>query len=251
MLHAVAPLDLLWRESGYGFQIDDKRLTLSVWADYFWIFASSHAQLKKMLQSLSDVLQNVRLSIKPESLAFLTTNNRKEEALLELELPDGPNLSVPRVTCMDILGTKLSEDGRDNAAVDHRISCATKAFWADSAVLTSKAIPVGRRLHRFGTRVIPVVLYSSGSWSWSSGLLRRLRAWELLHLRRIYKLPRRQGELWVPYLKRTARYMRKDYAKRGHDSINTSTRKWRDGSSAWPCEYRQRPVTELSWPWQS
>eukprot|EP00973_Karenia_brevis_P020100 2759443-Karenia_brevis.AAC.1 len=55
---------------------------------------------------------------------------------------DGQTVAVPLVEGMEVLGAWIERNGSTVPSLEHRLSKAEKAFWADKGVLLNKAVPL-------------------------------------------------------------------------------------------------------------
>ena len=214
------------------YSIGNRCASLFLYADNIWVSAKSQGMLCQMLTELCTALQCSKLPLKPSSLQFLT--NQPSITVERLSIPSlspppglsrsnptNPPLSFIRVTQMEVLGTIISMDGRHGPAVAHRLARANRAFLAQSKQLCDRKRPLMQRLQHFHQRIIPIARYGSGSWSWSITLVKQLRAWELLHLRKMHYIRKPDNLDWPAYWKTSARTIRSDYEKRGFRSLST------------------------------
>ena len=89
--------------------------------------------------------------------------------------------------------------------VDHRILKAHRAFWAEKSLCCNKFVSIYTRFKRYVTKIMPRLLHGSSSWAWSQSLYQKLTTWENRCLRNMLGAKRKEGETWVPWIRRTTR----------------------------------------------
>ena len=105
---------------------------------------------------------------------------------------------------MPLLGVLLDGQGSTNTSLEHRVTASQAHFHARKAQLCCKLVPLPKRLARLYATVIQSLLWGSGGWTLTRGLLRRPAAVEMSFLRRMLQLLRREGVGFVQYQKRSA-----------------------------------------------
>ena len=183
-----------WLEMGWGLNLNngiDKNgdversdfwVTHLIWADNIWLLASSSGMLKKMHQSLTDLLTSRKLYWKPSDLKVMTTAPGGVAAykLSTMDPVYGRPEKLPVVPCEELimLGTNLTNTGSNIGAIAHRIAQGEKAMMANYNLLMKKNAPVVKRMAEYCKRVVPVVLHGAGCWSWNAGVFWRLHRFE-------------------------------------------------------------------------
>lgn len=122
ILSIFSEVSVLWEESGLGFTIDSMYdpharvwrtnvvLTHFVWADNLSLLSNSLEGLKKMIQSLSDVLNSKGLFWKSSSLRFLTNRDDTSSSFIfsTMEpLQERVPMVVKHVPHLEVLGARI------------------------------------------------------------------------------------------------------------------------------------------------
>ena len=106
----------------------------------------------------------------------------------------GTSYTVKRVDEMEVLGDKLGEKGSTLTSLNHRITQATKTFFANRDKLTAKRRSLEARINDVYRTVGCSFLWMAGTWHITETILRRIRAWENRMLRTLVGKGRRDGE---------------------------------------------------------
>ena len=109
----------------------------------------------------------------------------------------------------------VDDTGSCSASVARRLAQAERAFWRDASTQTDKNLSLRERNTHYCNQIAAVAAFSAGAWTWSIGLVKQLRAFELSLLRRINKIRKGQNEDWECYWKRSAKTVRNMYEKGG------------------------------------
>ena len=209
-----------WELEAVGMEINEKIYNHLVWADDVLMFGGSLGMVSRIFVDLTRLMGEYGLSWKPESLEFFT--NAAHFPLcdtLTLEV-DFVSWTIPvRSEGFKVLGIWQTPDGNTTDAVGHRLNKGSQAFWRDSKIYMSTALPLQLRFDRYHKRVVPVVCHGSGSWTWCKGLALRLDRWEGYHLRRIARVKRKPTEDTVTYFRRAVRAAKKMHSEAGYPPL--------------------------------
>eukprot|EP00974_Lingulodinium_polyedra_P043842 4209520-Lingulodinium_polyedra.AAC.1 len=203
-LRSLVPL---WIQAGWGIELEcsngsKRTFTHLVWADNLYLLSRDVAVIKRMLQGLTVVLAAWGFQWKPGSLQYLVASGNATETFF-VQAPGERPLQVEPVDQLELLGTMLSGNGSTQVAIEHRLRCASKAFWADAAYLRCREIPLRRRFERYVKRIQPCIVFASGAWAWCQGLVQRLEQGEGMFLRRIGMFRRLADEDSVAHWRRS------------------------------------------------
>ena len=235
IMNLLAPA---WIQSGWGVSLgnegseDDQFRALhrprvathAIWSDNIFIFAKDRLELGKMMRSLTRVLASNGLLWKPGSLAYLQNSSEEpsvdpngdcisfdvephefsdcylHEYLESNHLLDGPlQISIPRVTTYECLGTHLHENGEDGKAVTDQLLKAQNKFWVHKNIFKNKLISRDENFRFYCSHVVPVALHGCTVWSWTPALQQQLQVFENQCLRQIVWVQRLDNETW-PHL---------------------------------------------------
>ena len=234
----LAPTIQRWISDSLGFCLHDGLLNLShaIWADDLTWVATSWGEAQSMSQDLTSAFGAGYLSWEPDSLALIASPAAREAmaemgalGFLTTEGLDGTCFTFALVSQMPLLGVLLDGQGSINTSLEHRITASQAHFHARKAQLCCKLVPLPKRLARLYATVIQSLLWGSGGWALTRGLLRRLEAVEMSFLRRMLQLPRREGEGFVQYQKRSASVARDMLRKYNVESVAVRALKAKHG----------------------
>lgn len=90
-----------------------------------------------MIYELTNRMAYFGLHWEPDSLEILDTWNPYDCDVSEFSTTiEGEHFPIPQVLKMKVLGTILGADGQTSHAMHHRLSLATKAFYATKLLYT-------------------------------------------------------------------------------------------------------------------
>eukprot|EP00972_Heterocapsa_arctica_P052415 7712468-Heterocapsa_arctica.AAC.1 len=89
---------------------------------------------------------------------------------------DGTTFSFPLVSQMPLLGVLFDNRGTTNTSVEHRVTAAQVHFHARKTQLCCKRVALPKRFARLYVIVMQSLLWGSGGWTLTRGLLSRLEA---------------------------------------------------------------------------
>ena len=78
-----------------------------------------------------------------------------------------------RVQTFEVLGVMVNDKGDCDDAVDFQLKKSLKGFFKMKDTLQSRWLSRKLRLHRYATRIVPIALHGSGSWTWSQTLVNK------------------------------------------------------------------------------
>lgn len=244
----LAPVLARWLADGLGFPLLSRSLALLVWVDNLWLFAKGPRELRRMFEDVKAALAEKGFNLKPSSLWYMTAFDLSlepdsslfadpatldpadtrplEDVERDLALRPSENCDPQRdpsrvvlVHQWQTLGALIDDTGKDIGAVEWRLECATGAFFRDAAYLTNRYVDRKERLAHFVKFIIPVALYSSGTWTWSIGAARMLIKWEGNLLRKMLARRKHAHEAWEGFLQRMTRTCRQIYRRLGHEPV--------------------------------
>ena len=120
-------------------------LTHFVWADSVYLLSNSMDGLKKMIQSLSDLLNDKGLFWKPSSIRFMTNcDDSLPSFMLHTMEPSRAVvlMEVKHVPHLDVLGARIDARGSTRAAIALRLQKAESATRQFYVLLFSHFTPV-------------------------------------------------------------------------------------------------------------
>ena len=160
-----------------------------------------------MLNSLTEMLSECKLEWKPDSPQVMCSMSTLLDSF-SLWVQN-EELVVEAVSSMEVLGVCIDTCGSTHASVDHRMLKAHRAFWAEKSLYCNKFVSIYTRFKRYVTRLMPRLLRGSSSWAWSQSLCQKLTTWGNRCLRNMLGAKGKEGETWVPWVRRTTRAARR------------------------------------------
>ena len=119
-------------------------MTHFVWADNVYLLSNSVDGLKKMIQSLSDVLNDRGLFWKPSSLRFMTNCDASLPSFTLHSMEPSRAIvpmEVKHIPHMDVLGARIDGKGSTRAAIAFRLQKAESAMRQFCVLLFSHFTP--------------------------------------------------------------------------------------------------------------
>jgi ribonuclease HI len=159
---------------GYGFDID-----ILAWADDMILFANTVADVKRMLWILGEEMKLCDLTFKSSSFEILKSGTLPwPVSTFTWELPGHGTFNIACKNVMHILGIAVDSEGSSLAAVEHRLTQGWSHFMHRSTQLCRRSVPLFKRWSRLKETVYRTVLFGSGAWELSHGLLSKLQTFE-------------------------------------------------------------------------
>ena len=93
------------------------------------------------------------------------------------------------VTDFIFLGSKIAADGDCSHEIKRRLLLGRKAVTSLKSILKSKDITLPKKVHLLKAMVFPLVQYECERWTIKKAEHQRIDAFELLHLRRLLRVP--------------------------------------------------------------
>ena len=240
-----------WQCLGYGLDVADKLgeyLTNLRFADDVILFASSLAELHRML---ADVIQEARsfgLELHPDKTKILS-NVRRRRGMESWQYTKvlGMNIDIlPLEGSTKYLGRLLGFSAYHENEISHRINMGWKKFRVYKHILCLKSISLQKRLKLFDQTITPTVLYGSSTWTMKEDTKQKLKKTQRHMLRTILQHGRRRLvaetssnstssstasssedalESWVDWIKRVTAEVEHECARCGIDDWVDQQRK--------------------------
>lgn len=70
ILDAISKTIKFWDDQAYGLEFNARRLLLLIWADNFWLFNTSRAQLRSMIKDLAQALSISEFTSSPNRFSI-------------------------------------------------------------------------------------------------------------------------------------------------------------------------------------
>ena len=206
---AASSIATSWTQRGFGFSLDGKHfITHAVWADNWFLFAKTEAEAKIMVAELSTAIYDSGFVWKPSSLECLTSANVEEPMQFSFIDPRGHEMKMAAVDHMVALGVLLDRSGSTEATFNHRMAQADKVFYAYFRQLSNPSGPVGARLQAFMGTAAQAFLYNCPGWHFTENVLERLKRWEGLKLRKVFRMKPAPFEERSAYMLRSGQRLR-------------------------------------------
>ena len=168
-----------------------------VYADNFDVVSSDVHAFCNQIWDVSNKLHAHGFVEKASSLLAMASRIARlqwgahcDEASQPFELPEiyvgfGRNNAFKWVNEMEVLGVQVDIEGSPNTALNHRVSCASRHFYAHELRYKNKRIPLCRRLHHFSLSTVRFLFLGSGGWSIGVAQLHELVSLERSFLRQM------------------------------------------------------------------
>ena len=175
----------------------------AIWADNIFILAANREQLEIMLRELGQAIQDVHLTWKSSSLAYLSCGRVPQQSGdICINLARSIVL-CPQVESLEVFGDLLDNRGDSFASWDHRKHKADGKFYASQGLLRSRG-SLGERLGAWVRAPGKSATFGCETWHLTQGLLENVQTWRLGKLRYMLKMKRKDGvEGLMQYNQRT------------------------------------------------
>ena len=198
----MEPLIPSWRARGFGFHLGEEDFTHAVWADNIFFFSSRESDIRLMTQELTDALGTDDLHWKRSSLQCMAAGGKPLDPPLTVH-QHGCQLAYESVGSLPVLGTCIDTRGATTTNMEHRLSAGAGLFYKHRQLFVSKAT-MKDKLHAWRRAPSTAAAFGASTWHLNQSVLRRVRSWELDHIRRILKLKRRPTGGHAMYMQRSA-----------------------------------------------
>ena len=172
-----------WERDGVGFQlethVDEATGELfhhPIWADNFFMLATSLAALERMLGDLARVLGHLELCWKPGSLEVMWSRlyGGEDRGPVWVPQPDRTKVRAKEVQALRVLGDMVSDDGGSLGALDVREVAANRAFYLHVRQLQDCRVALAHRLRAWTRASRPAFVYGNETWHWTLSMLRHV-----------------------------------------------------------------------------
>jgi hypothetical protein len=192
----------------WGWPIDmygkSKHICLVLFADNYWIVATSPKELQEANRYWQDLLLTYGWHTPVADTRYGTTAE-DFEYLNDITYNDIAIPRVSRAVGFKALGTYLTFVTRHDVEFNRRINSAWGAFNKNKVVLCCKKAPIAQRLKFLQMVVCPALFWCSGSWTLRSDQFTKLRAVQRQMVRRMLAFRRNQSEDVEEFMRRTNR----------------------------------------------
>ena len=190
-----------------------RSLTHAIWADNFYLMGRDLHDLALLFRGVTEGLHEAGLRWKADSLEFWTADT-SSSIIMQYWHPEEGLKDFKQVEEIQILGV-LHCPAEPAKSVDFRLDKASDAFWSMRDFFLCKSVGARQKCSEFRKRILPVALYGACAWQWTSGLWRKLRAWENTFLKLMITASKGFGESWQEFMRRHVVTARKAYHEDG------------------------------------
>ena len=178
----------------WGYRLDDgSYISLCLFADNFWIFASSPTELAKMTQTWLDILKRFGWSVPLDETTWCTTAS--DENYLWKVIVDG--ITLPRSNRRDgfkAVGAQIGFDNVFEAELNNRIARTWRAFYKYKDILCCRAAAWKDRFQLLSSLVANSLFWCAGSWNLTARQVSKLGGLQQSILHKMVALRRRPEE---------------------------------------------------------
>lgn len=185
----IRSLEPEWKARGYGFSLDEFRMTCVCYADDIVLAATTREDLESMIADVITALNGIGLGIGAEKTHWTSTPPLKNEDITVCER------KVPWEETLTFVGTVLDLRGSAWAAMTYRMAQANKALAKWKPLLTCPWIPRARRVQMLAKTVWPSFLWGSSTWTLTKDQRTKISSWSARSAARVARLRRAPGQL--------------------------------------------------------
>ena len=201
----LQPLFSRWaKDSSLGVKLPDGPfLYLKVWMDDVFLFASSAKALQRMITQVCEHLSFYSLHMQPAKTKWSTNqpDTNGEEIIVH-----GVKLErTSRAEGLLLLGSQVSMMSYSHVALEHRLSIAWGAFFANRELLVCKTVSLRTRLQLLDRTVRQSALWALNTVNLLAGDLDRLDSAQVAMAAAMMRAGRKAGEGWKDWFIRTRR----------------------------------------------
>jgi hypothetical protein len=192
---------------GYGVELEsDFLLSLVLYADILWIFATSPSMMQIMTEKWFELLSKHGWEVPVQEATWCTT--APDEHVMSV-LVNGVRVNrSPRADGFKAVGTTIAFNNAFKKELADRLARAWRAFYKYKRLLMSKLSPIGRRLQFLCMLVESTLFYCAGSWNLKATQLSQLRGAQQDMIRKMLRIKRPETESMPDYCIRCARTVR-------------------------------------------
>ena len=194
------------RQEGWGYKLDgNTNLSLVLFADNFWLVATSPDELNKMLRYWLELLADFGWQVPLEEATWCATapddNTHWRVAIDSHTVPRSA-----RKIGFKALGVILTFDNSCGGELEARIAAAWRAFYKFKDVLCCKGSDIGRRYKLLFSLVKTALCWCWSSWNLTGSQLARIRGAQQSMMRKMLGLRRQDSETLENHVARMASY---------------------------------------------
>ena len=187
----------VWERKKWGISMggDGELVTHVCWADNLWLVAETEAMGKQMFLGITAEIRKLGWDWKASSLKIMKVGmGAGEEVGGERKWKvKRKEYVIPEVKNMTVLGSWVERDGKSEKTVEKQIRDGGKTYFGQKASW-GKHGGWKEKAKKWQRDVQSVVLWGAGTWELSTGIINRMRKWELAMLRGVFGMGRRKKE---------------------------------------------------------
>ena len=212
---------------GWGCRLDSGTyISLVLYADNFWLFAKSPAQLAEMTLTWLEILRKSGWDVPLREATWCTTghdDNQHWQVLVQ-------DVAVPRAlraVGFQVLGAQVTFDNCFEVELQNRFARAWRAFYKYRHLLCCKTAPIASRFRLLASLVENALFWCSGSWNLTARQIQKLRGIQQSMLEKMVAVRRHTDETMghfmerfhsrIKQLKMTSEFL--DWDRRYHKSV--------------------------------
>ena len=180
----ISTLEPSWRRKGYGFSLDQFRLTAVCYADDIVLAASSKEHLEAMISDVVEGLREIGLGVGADKSHWTSTARLNGEKLTV----DGGTVEWEET--LTFVGSVLDLTGNAGPAMQYRMAQANKAYAKWKEILTCPWIPRAQRIKLLPKTVWPSLLWSSSTWATTKAQRDKMASWSARMVSRVARFRR-------------------------------------------------------------
>ena len=160
---------------GWGLRLQDgSYVSLVLFADNFWLFARSAAQLATMTALWLKLLRDFGWEVPLNEMTWCTTGADDNDHW-KIDVQGTAITRAPRNVGFEALGVKITFDNCFETELQNRISRAWRAFYKHKHLLCCRAAPISSRFRLLCSVVCPALFWCAGSWNLTARQVSKLR----------------------------------------------------------------------------
>jgi len=177
-------------------------LSVIAFADNYWIFATSPAELKSITIHWLELLRMHGWHTPVDEICYCTTA-LDSQYTADIAISGEIIKRIPRKTGFKVLGTFVTFDNAFDVELGRRIRAAWSAFSKFACLLKCNVISLECRLRMLAKAVHPALFWCAGSWNLRTNQLSKLRDLQRKMLRKMIGFKMTEEETIAEFMSRT------------------------------------------------
>ena len=160
-------------QKGWGKKLQDGSwVNLTMFADNYWLIATSPNMLSAMSSEWLRLLGEVGWETPTADLTWCTTT--ADEVNMNIYVDGELTRRPKREVGFKVMGTLVTFDNHFDVEIENRLARAN-AFWVNRNLLRCTSCPLAKRIQIFRATVESTFLWCAGSWNWRGEQLQRIK----------------------------------------------------------------------------